>query len=71
MQAVEFQVYLDKSIQIFLAYLDENQSDNVRNEALDALSGLITASKESIMPYRDTLLKTFYETVIKSTAVTE
>ena len=72
MEALEVKAYLAQSVQICLTYLgSQDQRRNVRYQALNALSGLITAAEGSIMPHRDDLLNAFYAVVKNASASTE
>ena len=72
MEMYEVKPYLERTVQICLAYLNgQGQKRGVRYQSLNALSAIITAGEESIMPMRDTLLQTFYGIVKNTTAPTE
>ena len=60
--------YLARTVQICLTYVNgQGQKRGVRYQSLNALSAIITAGEESIMPMRDALLQTFYAIVKNST----
>ena len=72
MEATEVKGYLQQSVQLCLEYVGgQGQRRGVRYQALNALSSLISAAEESIMPYRDNLLEVFYAIVKNSTSSTE
>ena len=64
MQDYEIKPYLDQSLQICMAFLNgAGQHRKVKYMALTALSSIIIAAEHQILPSRDVLMQSFFETI--------
>ena len=68
MQEFEIKVYLNRSLEICMAYLQgANQHHRVKFMALEALAPIITAAEHNIIPTRDNILQILSTTIQNST----
>ena len=72
MEEYEVKHYLNRSLEICMAYLNgPNQQRKVKYMSLTALSSLIIAAEHHILPTRDALLQSFFNTIRNSTALAD
>lgn len=64
MEDTEIKPYLDEVVKILVVYITgEGQMKDCRYTALEALSNIVVAAQELILPYREDLINTLYEIV--------